>query len=579
MDPSSAEKGFCTFSRIGPAVLALRLLAMAFVVVAHAAMSLSFTSFYTPWPVVEPGASLVFDYVLIWLSVSLPLFFLLAGFSAGRAFSRAGPRAFLLRRTHRILCVLLIGLVTLLPVGYAVWDWAVRISGNKVPMRHSFGPMHLWFLEYLLLFCFGLWCLRTLGGTLRPRLRIPWPGAQLGERLWCSAWKPLLLAVPTFLILCLNVDAIIYFTNTFVPNPTRVLFFGLFFALGTGYPRGRRAEESLHHHGPLYLLLSIPAFVAMSHLLMRHVLEPLDGARWLLLCAASAIFYWLTVFGLFGLSLRLFPRRNEVVAHLSGASYWVYLTHFPLVIFLQVLAYSIPGHVVLKLLVVVAAALALTLLPYQTLVRYTAIASFLNGSRSRAPLAPSRWSLALKLAPLCLLTAVIVLGLRRYQFVSDSKISVAANRVFLGDEPSSRELGTLIARLRLRTIVSLAGEETAKAEIEGCRARGVDCHVLRLANEDSPGPEELQALVELVSACPRPVLVHSRSSNRSKAVATALHEGVKPYSGRRDLFTANHGRPAGSEQAGPIDLDGWQIMKGRYHCIAPANSDPGEGSP
>ncbi len=72
--------------------------------------------------------------------------------------------------------------------------------------------------------------------------------------------------------------------------------------------------------------------------------------------------------------------------YLSDSSYWLYLAHLPLVIFLQSLIRSrdLPAGVKFWGLLIFASAVLLG--SYQLFVRYTPIGTMLNGKRTR----PSR---------------------------------------------------------------------------------------------------------------------------------------------------------------------------------------------
>lgn len=71
------------------------------------------------------------------------------------------------------------------------------------------------------------------------------------------------------------------------------------------------------------------------------------------------------------------------VRWLSDASYWVYLTHLPLVIAMQAVLVDHDLPAAGKVLIVFSVTAATTLLTYRWCVRYTLIGLLLNGPRSR----------------------------------------------------------------------------------------------------------------------------------------------------------------------------------------------------
>ncbi|MCS7470670.1 hypothetical protein NZK35_28800 [Stieleria sp. ICT_E10.1] len=85
------------------------------------------------------------------------------------------------------------------------------------------------------------------------------------------------------------------------------------------------------------------------------------------------------------------PRRHDLdalraIAMLLGIalpSYWLYLTHIPLIIYAQYWVRDYPLPPFLKFLIVCVVTSVLLLLSYQLLIRYTPIGTLLNGKRNR----------------------------------------------------------------------------------------------------------------------------------------------------------------------------------------------------
>ena len=86
-------------------------------------------------------------------------------------------------------------------------------------------------------------------------------------------------------------------------------------------------------------------------------------------------------FGAMGLFRWIFARERFWVRYLSDASYWLYLTHLPLVIGAQMLLVTWPMNIHLKCLLISATIVAGLLVVYQVGVRYTVIGTVMNGPR------------------------------------------------------------------------------------------------------------------------------------------------------------------------------------------------------
>jgi peptidoglycan/LPS O-acetylase OafA/YrhL len=129
---------------------------------------------------------------------------------------------------------------------------------------------------------------------------------------------------------------------------------------------------------PLFLVLALVPFVVGIGLLDKS-----GEARQWLLPAASVAFCWLMIFAFVGFFRRFFSGEKPRVRYISDSSYWLYLTHMPVVQILQIWVsdWQFPGP--LKFVFVCALSTGLLLLSYRYLVRYTFIGTALNGKRTR----------------------------------------------------------------------------------------------------------------------------------------------------------------------------------------------------
>ena len=376
-----------------PGLDALRSASMVAVVAAHAAYAYVACGLAgIPWAVHDPIRSFAFD-VICWSSISwaMPVFFTLGGFAAAAIWSSRGPRGYASDRLRRIVVPALVAVPTVLIPALLVWacGWFVSGRANLKQVMHlvfvdpelrnnQFGPAHLWFLEYLIVMLAAYGMVRYAsgrGGRHLPAFAFSWYG-------------PFALAIPTTLILWLGhaangLDPIMDMRNSFVPNPLRLLHHAWFFAVGTRMFAARDELPRLKRLAPLFLALAVPVF-AIRAILMRDDAEvSLDGVSAWASVGSAALFGWLSLFGLIGLSLRLFTRPTPTIRYLADSSYWIYLIHFPIVGLAQVGLYPIPWPAPLKFVIALGVTLGFGLLTYQALVRHTAIGRRLHGARSR----------------------------------------------------------------------------------------------------------------------------------------------------------------------------------------------------
>ena len=87
-------------------------------------------------------------------------------------------------------------------------------------------------------------------------------------------------------------------------------------------------------------------------------------------------------FGFIGLFRKLCTRENNTIRYVSDSSYWLYVTHVPLIIVTQLAVRDWPLASGVKYFLVLLAVTGLLLLIYQFLVRYTWLGRLLNGPRA-----------------------------------------------------------------------------------------------------------------------------------------------------------------------------------------------------
>jgi peptidoglycan/LPS O-acetylase OafA/YrhL len=381
---------------------ALRAGTMLVVVAIHAA--LAYTQIRIPnlpWLVRDPSAHPVFDLFCWWsLGISSP-FYLMSGFFARELHVKRGACAFLVNRVRRIVVPFLTAGFVVFPAIFLVWSLGWLVSDecsfrefrtmrflNPELARNLYGPVHLWSLEYLLLFLAAFWVLTEL----RRMAVLGGPGfsRRLDQAgLWiASPWRPLLLAVPTCLILWAGhsrsgLDALLDRHNSFLPESYRVLHNALFFTVGVILHRSRHLLGRLATQPWTYLVLSCPVFAVRAWLVQLDLSSgPLAGTAGLLLAASGALFTWLLTFGCLGLALRA-TRPRPAIRYLADSSYWIYLCHLPIVGLVQVNLFTVHAPAALKFLASLGISMGLGLASYQVLVRHTTIGRWLHGPRDR----------------------------------------------------------------------------------------------------------------------------------------------------------------------------------------------------
>jgi len=282
----------------------------------------------------------------------MPAFFLLAGYFSNVILETRGPDGYLKNRGKRLGLVFLIFAPTIAPLTYLASD-------STQPL----GLQHLWFLYYLLIVS-GVFYLATF-------LKMPeWLGnfqSKLGAWLSDPAllWlAPLVLSpIPGIL----DEGARIQTSESFIPNPTLLAFYSLFFALGaTLHKSGRVGLDALARRSPVLLVLG---FLAAQVAFGWGVDDGLDVAK--IPSALLASFY--LSLGVVGIFVRLTKQENRVWTYLRKSSYWVYLVHLPIVFVVLRLAgaFNLPSLIAVPSAYLIAC--GLSLVTYEFLVKRTAL--------------------------------------------------------------------------------------------------------------------------------------------------------------------------------------------------------------
>jgi len=378
---------------------ATRAFALVLGVVFHA--SLSFMPVFMGWAVQDISTSpLVTAFIAVSHSFRMELFFLLAGFFSHRMFHRRGAGEFVRSRFIRIVVPFVVGWFLLRPLVISGWimgsaslrgdvDVGAGLVGGFLSLATLpagiFAGSHLWFLYYIALITTLVLVARGSLSATGPRKEI------LAGRIdtlvaWLadSRFALVILAVPT--------AAALWFMSSWSmdtpdkslwPHFPALVIYGGFFVLG--WMLGRQ-PELIPRFARLSLQRWIVAGLGIGAVLLLGEIERDPGhPRYVAVHVAYAVSYALTMWSLVFLALgvlkNLCGRPDPFIRYVADSSYWMYLIHLPIVIWLQVAVAELPVNWSLKLVFVSAVTIALSLLTYDLFVRSTFIGWVLNGRR------------------------------------------------------------------------------------------------------------------------------------------------------------------------------------------------------
>jgi glucan biosynthesis protein C len=378
---------------------ATRAFALVLGVIFHA--SLSFIPIYIGWAVQDVSTS---PFITAFMTVShtfrMETFFLLAGFFSHLALHRQDVGTFIRSRFFRLVVPFVLGWFVLHPLLISSWFmgseslrgavniWADLRNGFKtldtLP-RGLFTGSHLWFLYYLCLIT-GLMLITRRLGQLSGRW---YPAAVRSadaavRALLHSPFSLPILAVPTAAALwCLPSWSMVTPDQTLIPNLPVLGIYGTFFALGWLL---HRQIELLPRFTRFTWATSIQAFLGVTGIiLLGHIERDPVNPHYLDAHITYVLSYALTMWSLVVITIATFhklcARPNPIVRYVADSSYWMYLIHLPVVIWLQIAVAAIPLHWSVKLAAISALTIIFSLLTYDLFVRATFLGWLLNGQR------------------------------------------------------------------------------------------------------------------------------------------------------------------------------------------------------
>lgn len=385
---------------------ATRAFALVLGIVFHA--SLSFMPVFMGWAVQDISTSpLVAMFMTVCHSFRMEAFFLLAGFFSHLTFHRKGAGEFVRSRVIRIVVPFVVGWFILRPLVVSGWImgsaslrgdvdvWAGLLGGfqtlSTLPTR-IFAGSHLWFLYYLAM-------ITALTLAVRGLLTATgsWQAVMVRRADALVAW--LANSPVSLVILALPTAAALWFMRfwgmdtpdqSLLPHLPALIVYGAFFVLGWMLSRQRELISQFARLTPQRWIL---AGVGIAAILLLGEIERDPGhphyvAAHVAYAVSYALTMWSLVFLTIGVFKKLCPRPNAFVRYVADSSYWMYLIHLPVVVWLQVAVAELPLHWSLKLAFISTITIALSLFTYDLFVRSTFIGWVLNGRRRDRVITP-----------------------------------------------------------------------------------------------------------------------------------------------------------------------------------------------
>lgn len=343
------------------------------------------------WLATDGQGSRALDISIWWIHLfRMSLFFWLAGYFSKLLIGQRGELGFLRSRAIRIalpfvlfypILLVLMTVVIVFAISYVdepagLLGLIVEVGRNTpdASRSQSWSTMHLWFLYYLAIFT-------VMAVVLRRVVPI-----RMNRLFRCSPWFLLwpLGLVPAVMGGGVPVAA----PESFVPAWWSIWFYGWFFWFGwQTYGEEAELDRWQAWLGPLLgasVLLFIPYYIYLPNFDVRVLLgetEPIEGSRLLMESALTAyLSVVLTILALL-VGKRFLSHSSGWLRMTADSSYWIYLIHLPIVIFMQTLLIPWDASLWVKLVIVIGVAWLFSFASYLVFVRYTPVGWMLHGPR------------------------------------------------------------------------------------------------------------------------------------------------------------------------------------------------------
>ena len=345
------------------------------------------------WPLAGRSSSttlgLVFYVIHMFRMIA---FYLIAGFFARGLLQRYGFGGWVRNRFRRVFVPMVLAYLTLGPIMALALAWSVVRSGragSATPIglllaQDGIPPFHLWFLYYLLLIYAAAIPARWLfarfvdaGGQRRARIDLA------VTRMLRSPWAPLLAGIPCAVGLVLSQGWDIWLgirtpDRSLIPEAPALGVYGLTFAFGWVLQRQPPAINHLGERWPSNL--AIAAVATLGSLALIGVVPTYRptpaGARTVAYAVMYATAAWGWTFALIGVAVARFGESRTSWRYLADASYFVYLVHLPLVLWLQAALRDVAWHWSIKFSIILVTTIVALMLTYHYVARRkTAVAA------------------------------------------------------------------------------------------------------------------------------------------------------------------------------------------------------------
>jgi peptidoglycan/LPS O-acetylase OafA/YrhL len=339
---------------------------------------------FDPWYVKNGTLSEALTYFIAFVHpFHMPLLFLLAGASTWFALSYRSAGQYAKERVIRLLIPFIFGVLVIVPpqsyfalLGHSdysksYFEWYpnfLSINSNDMDgyFLGGFTPAHLWFIAFLFIFS-----LLALPIFLYLRRR------DSGKRL--TGWLAAFFSLPGAILLLAIPLWVAYEVIDFYPSP---LYFISYFILGYLLVADTRFEKAIDRHKAIALVIGPILYLFVAYFQVAGWPEGMLSRAGSVINAYTVGFApWFFVIAILGYGRRFLTSSNKFLKYTGPASYPYYILHQTIIVIIGFYVVQWQVGLGVKYLVILAAAITMTALLHELLVRRFNLFRFFFGMK------------------------------------------------------------------------------------------------------------------------------------------------------------------------------------------------------
>ena len=321
----------------------------------------------------------------------MPVFFVISGFFTAMLAVENGYKKMIHNRLNRLVYPFIAGVLIMIPISiYFINLYQNSIQHPTSPFNITFNYLpnvfnlsnlntyHLWFLYYLICFCFLFYFLSNYVGKWFPNFR-----SKLNSYfnyIFHLKGLPLIFMLKTIFFLGIMGTIRLTTESKFSISIPVFLTYLTFFTFGWFLYKNRHRMDTFTYY-PFLLIGGGLLLFTMRWLLLTLYPDYETNRLFYILLLSYGVSIWLFIYGFLGVFFKYFNAYSSIAKYISDGSYWIYLIHFPILIFIQIELLPFPISPFLKFFIGLSVTVFLTILSYNYCVRNTFIGAFLNGKK------------------------------------------------------------------------------------------------------------------------------------------------------------------------------------------------------